>query len=262
MIQAPPDFVWPAFAFALGLIFGSFSNVCIHRLPLGQSVVHPRSRCPRCQSAIAAWDNIPLLSYLFLRGRCRVCGSGISIRYPLVEAANAFLYLGVALLHPPGPYALVTMAFLNALLVLALIDLDHQLLPDVITKPGIAAGLLASLGGGPPGWRESALSAAAGYLLLMAVARLWQRLRHIEALGQGDWKLVAMLGAFLGWQKLLLTILLATTSGTIVGLVLIAFKGRTFQEKLPLGTFLGFAGILVVFAGDPAVQWYARLLRV
>jgi leader peptidase (prepilin peptidase)/N-methyltransferase len=262
MIANPPDFVWPFFAAALGLIIGSFSNVCIHRIPLEQSVVHPRSRCPRCRTPITAWDNVPVLSYLFLGGRCRVCRSRISIRYPLVEALNAALYFAVACLYPPGLSALATMAFVNALLILSLIDLDHQLLPDVITKPGIAVGLAASLLEGPPTWRESALSAVAGYLMLMTVAKVWRRLRGFEALGQGDWKLVAMLGAFLGWQKLLLTVLLATTTGTIVGLSLIVVGGRSFQEKLPFGTFLGAAGILVAFVGTPLVEWYAGLLRL
>ena len=134
-----PGALWPLFALALGLLIGSFANVCIHRLPLRESVVSPRSRCPSCRAAIAAGDNVPVLSYLFLKGRCRHCGTRISPRYPAVELANGLLYLAVALLDGPTPRALVDMAFVTALLVLSLIDLDHQILPDVITIPGIAA---------------------------------------------------------------------------------------------------------------------------
>jgi leader peptidase (prepilin peptidase) / N-methyltransferase len=255
-----PDAVWPLLALALGLIIGSFANVCIHRIPLRLSVVHPRSRCPRCQTPIGAADNIPVLSYLFLGGRCRVCRARISIRYPLVEALNGALYFLIARGHPPGAPAGVMMALVTGLLVLSLIDLDHQILPDVITFPGIALGLAASLLEGPPSPRESVLAAVGGYVIFMLIARTWERMRGMEALGQGDWKLAAMLGAFFGWQKLLLTVFMASLAGTLVGLVLIAIGGRNFQHRLPLGTFLGAAGILVLFLGDPVVGWYGNIL--
>ena len=257
-----PGALWPLFALALGLLIGSFANVCIHRLPLGESIVSPRSRCPSCRAPIAAADNVPLFSYLFLKGRCRHCRARISPRYPAVELTNGLLYLAVALRDGPTPRALVDMAFVTALLVLSLIDLDHQILPNVITIPGIAAGVAASLAfGGWPGALRSALAALGGYLAFWAVAAAYRRTRGVEGLGQGDWKLAAMLGAFLGWERMLLTVLLASLLGTIVGVALIVARGRSSQHPLPLGTFLGLAGVVVLFIGQPLVDWYGQLLR-
>jgi leader peptidase (prepilin peptidase)/N-methyltransferase len=250
----------PAFevtALLLGLVVGSFANVCIHRLPLGQSVVAPPSRCPGCGSLIRPWDNLPLLSWLILRGRCRSCARPISPRYPAVEGANGLLWWGLAALEGPRPQTLVSMLLVSALLVLSLIDMDHMLLPDVITLPGIGLGLVASvLPGSPVRPLEATAAAAGGYLACAAVWWIWRRLRGIDALGQGDWKLAAMLGACLGWQKLLLTVFLACLVGAVVGVVVLRLRGT---DRLPLGTFLGGAGILVVFAGDPLVAWYRGL---
>jgi leader peptidase (prepilin peptidase)/N-methyltransferase len=253
--------LWPVAALALGLIVGSFANVCIHRLPLHQSVVTPRSRCPHCGAAISAWDNVPVLSYALLRGRCRFCRAPISPRYPLVEAVNGLLYLGLALQLGPTPRTPVLMAFVTALLVLSLIDLDHHLLPNVITLPGIAVGLAASLLPGPPGPLSAVVGAAGGYLAFWAVAETYRRTRGVEGLGQGDWKMTAMLGAFLGWDQMLLTVFLASVAGTVVGLALIAFRGGNGKYALPLGTFLGLAGIVVTFVGGPVTAWYRSLLH-
>ena len=257
----PLPALWPWLALAVGLVVGSFSNVCIHRLPERQSVVRPRSRCPRCGAPIGAADNVPILSYLFLRGRCRACRATISPRYPLVEAANGAMYFALARLMGPTPAAVVAMAFVTALLILTLIDYDHQLLPDAITLPGIAVGLAASFLPGPPTPLSSAVAAAGGYLAFWAVAKAYERTRGMEGLGQGDWKMTAMLGAFLGWEKLLLTVFVATLAGTVVGLALMAFGGRSGRHALPLGTFLGIAAIAVVFSGQPVLDWYRGLLR-
>lgn len=253
--------LWPWVALVVGLVVGSFANVCVHRVPQRRSVVTPRSRCPRCEAPIRAADNVPVLSYLFLRGRCRACGAPISPRYPLVEAANGVMYLVLARLMGPTPRVAVAMVLVTALLVLSLIDYDHHLLPNSITLPGIAVGLAASFLPGPPTPLAAAAAAAGGYLALFAVARVYERTRGIEGLGQGDWKMTAMLGAFLGWEKLLLTVFVATLGGTLVGLGLMAFAGRTSRYELPLGTFLGFAGIAVVFAGQPVLDWYRGLLH-
>ncbi|HEY7510772.1 MAG TPA: prepilin peptidase [Vicinamibacteria bacterium] len=247
-------------ALLLGLIVGSFANVCIHRLPRRQSVGTPPSSCPRCGARIRPWDNVPVLSYLALRGRCRGCRAPISLRYPLVEAANGAAYLGLAVLMGPTLRTVAMMALVTALLVLSLIDLEWQILPNVITIPGVAVGLLASVLPGPPTLPGALAAAAGGYLALMALALLWQRLRKVEALGQGDWKMTAMLGAFFGWQGMVLTVFLASLLGTLVGVGLILFGGRTGQHKLPLGTFLGLAGIAVVFVGEPLLAWYKGLL--
>jgi leader peptidase (prepilin peptidase)/N-methyltransferase len=251
---------WEWGALVLGLIVGSFANVCIHRLPRHESVGYPPSRCPRCAARIRPWDNVPVLSYLVLRGRCRGCRAPISARYPIVEAANGAAYYGLACLMGPAPRTLVMMALVTALLVLSLIDLEWQILPNAITLPGIAVGLAASFLPGPPSPLGALASAAGGYLALMLVALTWKWLRKVEALGQGDWKMAAMLGAFLGWQAMLLTVFLASLLGTVVGLGLMAFAGRSGQHRLPLGTFLGFAGIGVVFAGEPVLRWYQGLL--
>jgi len=282
---------------ALGLIAGSFANVCIHRLPREQSVVHPRSRCPRCQRPIAALENVPVLSFLLLRGRCRGCGQPISWRYPLVEAWSGALWLGVALVRAPGPRAVVDAVFLTSLVVLALIDAEHQILPDVITKPGAAAGFLASLlPGAAVGPLESALAAAGGYLALAGVALVYRLTRGEEGLGRGDWKMAAMLGAFLGWQPLVLVVFIASLGGTVVGIGLLAWHrlqaaanpalepagpaaaadaaegdaGEPAPEadwhsraglkaRLPLGTLLALAALPVYFGGSEVIRWYRGL---
>ena len=277
LLLRPPAFEIAALLF--GLVVGSFANVCIHRLPrdfepapgrLGPlrdlwrqacSVVHPGSHCPRCGSTIRPWDNVPVLSWLALRGRCRACGLPISARYPAVEAANGLLWLALALARGPRLQTLVAMVFVTLLLVLVLIDLEHQLLPDVLTLPGTALGLAAAF---LPGARVTPLHAAAaalaGYASFALLAWVWKRLRGIEALGQGDWKMAALLGAFLGWPGLLLTVLLASAAGSLVGVALVAGGGRGWQSRLPFGSFLGVAGIVAVFAGERLFGWYRALL--
>ncbi len=177
-----------------------------------------------------------------------------------MEAVNGLLWLALALAHGPAARTFVEMAFVTALLVLSLIDFDHQILPDVITLPGIVLGLAASfLPGSPVAPLTALMAAAGGWLAFAAVAKTYEKARGVEGLGQGDWKLAAMLGAFLGWQKMLLTVLLASVAGTVVGLLAIALRGRDMRYALPLGTFLGCAGILVVFLGDAIVGWYRGL---
>ncbi len=217
--------LWAPLMAGLGLIVGSFANVCVHRLPRGESVVRPRSRCPKCGRPIAALENVPVLSFLLLGGRCRGCGLPISWRYPAVEALNGALWLGVALVRPPGPRAVADAAFLTALVVLALIDAEHQILPDAITKPGVLAGLLASfLPDALVTPLQAALAALAGYLALAAVALTYRLVRGEEGLGRGDWKMAAMLGAFLGWKPLLLTVFVASLGGTLLGLGLMVWS--------------------------------------
>jgi leader peptidase (prepilin peptidase)/N-methyltransferase len=261
--------MWQWTAAALGLIVGSFANVCIHRIPLGQSVGSPPSRCPGCGAAIRPWDNVPVLSFLLLGGRCRRCRTRISLRYPLVELANGLAWWAIAVAYGPTAAAGVAMALASALLVLSLIDLDHQILPNVITLPGIAAGIAASIAlhatGSAPGhsllagaraW-EAPLAAAAGYAVFAAVAAAGRRYYGQEALGQGDWKLAAMLGAFLGFRGLFLTVFLASFAGASVGLLLIAARKATRTTAVPFGTFLGLAGIAVAVAGGRLWSWYA-----
>jgi leader peptidase (prepilin peptidase)/N-methyltransferase len=271
--------VFETAALLFGLVVGSFANVCIHRLPrdyepapgrLGRlrdlwrqagSVVHPGSHCPRCGRAIRAWDNVPIVSWLVLRGRCRACGLPISARYPAVEAANGLLWLALALALGPRLQTLVSMVLATLLLVLVLIDLEHQLLPDVVTLPGTALGIAAAF---LPGARVTPLHAAAaavgGYLSFALLAWTWRRLRGIEALGQGDWKMAALLGAFLGWPGFLVTVLIASAVGSLVGVVLVLRGAGHWQSRLPFGTFLGAAGIVALFAADRLFGWYRGLL--
>lgn len=254
--------VFETTALLLGLIVGSFANVCIYRLPRRQSVVTPPSRCPSCGALIRAFDNVPVLSWLLLRGRCRACRGPISPRYPAVEAANGLLWLALAAARGPRAQTFVGMALVTALLVLSVIDLEHQILPDAVTLPGVAAGLAASfLPGSPVRPLSALLAAAGGWLAFAAVAKAYRLVRGVEGLGQGDWKMAAMLGAFLGWQPMLLTVLIAAVAGTLVGLGAVALRGRDMRHALPLGTFLGAAGIAVVFFGDPILSWYRGLFR-
>jgi leader peptidase (prepilin peptidase)/N-methyltransferase len=253
----------PAFettALLLGLVVGSFANVCIHRLPRRESVVSPPSRCPACGSRIAARDNLPVLGFLLLRGRCRSCRAPISWRYPAVEAANGLLWRALALTRGPSLQTAVAMLLATALLVLSLIDLEHQILPDAITLPGTAAGLAASLlPGSAVRFPEAALAAAGGWIGCALVALAWKRLRHVDALGEGDWKMTAMLGAFLGWEGLLLNVLLASASGAAVGIAAVLLRKGGLQSRLPLGTFLGAAGILMVLFGDDLLTGYREV---
>jgi|CXWL01.1.fsa_nt_gi leader peptidase (prepilin peptidase)/N-methyltransferase len=215
-----PALVAAGIALLFGLVVGSFANVVIYRLPLEQSIVFPPSRCPRCRAAIKPWQNIPVFSWLFLRGRCASCREPISPRYPIVEAVHGLGFALVVAEFGPFPFTLLLLAFFSAMVILALIDWDHQILPDVITLPGIVIGVAGTfLPGALIDWRESALAALSGYVAFFLVAESYARLRGIEGLGQGDWKLAAMMGTFLGGQRLMLTVFLASLSGMIFGLI-------------------------------------------
>ena len=241
---------------ALPILIGSFANVCVHRLPRGESVVAPRSRCPRCGAAVLGRDNLPVLSYALLHGCCRCCRAAISLRYPLVEALNGALYVAAALAFGPTSRALVVMGLLTALLVLGLIDFDHHLLPDAITRPGIAAGLVASLLPGAPGLLAAGTAAALGYTGCWAVASVARRVYGQEALGQGDWKMVAMLGAFLGGERMLLAVFLATLAGSVIGLVLVLLSRLGRRDPIPLGSFLALGGMVAALGGETLLDAY------
>ncbi|MBK5257050.1 MAG: prepilin peptidase, partial [Vicinamibacteria bacterium] len=200
-----PNMVAALLVLPFGLIVGSFANVVIHRLPLGESIIFPASRCPRCRAAIRPWHNIPVISWVALRGRCAACREPISFRYPMVEALHGAGFSLVVWRFGLAPFTPFALILFFSLVVLAFIDWDHQILPDVITLPGVLVGILASLvPGALIGWREAGLAAGFGYLGFFLVAEGYARLRGIEGLGQGDWKLAAMMGAFLGGQRLLL----------------------------------------------------------
>jgi leader peptidase (prepilin peptidase)/N-methyltransferase len=252
------------YAALLGLIVGSYLNVVIYRVPLGISTVLPRSRCPQCGAAIRAVDNVPVLSFLLLRGRCRQCGAHISWRYPAVEAATAALFLACFLRFGISLEAPVAALFTALLLALAMIDYDHMILPDVLTYPGIALGILlqplvpwARLWDGPWGaMAGAALGALLGSGLLLAVWIAWYLWRHEEGMGLGDVKMLAFIGAFLGWKGVLVSLFAAALLGSVVGLTLMAFRGLDLKAKLPFGVFLALGGLIALFAGEPLVRAY------
>jgi len=272
---------WMVFLYALlGLALGSFLNVCIHRLPRGESIVLPRSRCPQCGSAIAAYDNIPLLSFLLLRGRCRSCGIRISLQYPLVE-----LFTGLACYACAREWSFTPPTFVNSLLLaiiiaLIFIDYHHQILPNRLTLPGTALGiglcrfqaaefygdalsfrLAAALAPGDPAamlpWMGSIAGALIGGGILLLVAFLYQIARRRQGLGMGDVKMMAMVGAFLGWRLAMLIIFIGSALGSIIGILLIMFRGQNLQTKLAFGTFLGAAAAIALFYGLDFIHWYA-----
>ena len=239
------------FAGAYGLVLGSFINVLIYRLPRGMSVARPRSHCPACGRPVRWYDNVPLLSYLVLRGRCRSCGAPISPRYPLVEAASGGLVVLAVVRFGPSATGVAAAVFLLLLLPLALIDLEHHILPDVLTLPGIAVGIAGGvLGALVPLWDSvggAVLGAALPYLVIVA----YRVLRGVEGMGLGDVKLLAMIGAFLGWRGALLTLCLGAAAGASVGLALIVVRRGRLDTELPFGTFLAAAAVVVLFAGGP-----------
>jgi leader peptidase (prepilin peptidase) / N-methyltransferase len=240
----------------LGLVIGSFLNVCIHRLPLGQSIVSPRSRCPKCGHSLSWFENIPVISWVLLGGKCRSCGTGISAQYPIVELTTGVAFAVIAWLTQPGPELVARLIFVSMLIVLFGIDLEHQLLPNVITLPGIAIGLIFSLVA-PPGWQSALIGAALGAGVLSAIAAVYYMVRREEGLGMGDVKMLAMIGAFLGWQAVLVTLVLSSFAGALVGIGLMAFQRGSLKLALPFGTFLALGAVAAMLVGEPLVAWYA-----
>lgn len=238
----------------LGLFVGSFLNVCIYRLPLGRTVLWGRSHCPHCDRRIRAWENVPVVSWLLLRGRCAGCGAGISAQYPLVEIVTGLIFAGAAWLHGPSLLLVARLIFACAMVVLFMIDLQHRILPNVITLPGIVVGLAFSLVL-PPGIRDALIGAAASSLLLFGMGELVSRVLGKEALGFGDVKMIAMMGAFLGWQLTLVALFLASFAGSVIGLGLVAVT-RNRDYEIPLGSFLALGALAAAAAGQPMLDWY------
>ena len=239
----------------LGLIVGSFLNVCIHRLPRGESLVSPGSRCPQCLRAVAWFDNVPVLSWLMLSGKCRQCGAPISIQYPIVEIVTAVVAVLIVMLTPPGPLLASRLILGGILIVLFLIDLEHQILPNVITLPGIVVGFLFSFIAEPfP--TSSLIGIVLGGGVLYAIAAGYYAIRKEEGMGMGDVKMLAMIGAFLGWPAVVLTLILSSFSGAIIGLAMIAFTRADGRYALPFGTFLALAALIAMLGGEPILNWY------
>ena len=238
----------------VGAMVGSFLNVCIARIPAGESVVRPRSRCPRCRTLIRWFDNIPVLSYLLLGAKCRACKAPISLRYPIIEVvtAVAFVLQGVS---TDDPLLLASRLVFTALLIVLFgTDLDTQRLPNVLTLPGIAVGVAFSLLA-PPGLLDSLIGAALGAGILLAVRWLWLWWKGVEGMGLGDVKMLAMIGAFLGWHQIWVVLFLASLTGAILGVGLTVLRGRSMQSRLPFGTFLAIAAYVASVWGEALMRW-------
>ena len=243
----------------VGLMIGSFLNVCIGRIPAGESVVSPGSRCPSCRTPIAWYDNIPVLSYALLGGRCRKCRRPISMRYPAVELVTAAAFVLQASVFGDEPWLLASRLVLTAILIVLFgTDFDTQRLPDVLTLPGIAIGLAGSLFL-PPGIWDSLVGTALGAGILLAIRWVWLRLKGVDAMGLGDVKMLAMIGAFLGWKQVWVVLVLASFAGAIIGIGLTMARGRSMQSRLPFGTFLALAAYVASLWGDRLVAWYLEL---
>jgi leader peptidase (prepilin peptidase) / N-methyltransferase len=275
--------VIPLGAFLLGLVIGSFLNVCILRIPADKSIVMPASSCPNCGKAIAPYDNIPVLSWLFLGGKCRNCKTKISAMYPAVELLTGLLFLACYFAFGPTVDTLKWTVFAAMLVVLTITDLRERILPDEVNFFGLGAGLLFSfftkpLDGtalwiasrsfdfSPPqialSFADAVLGAIAGSGLLWLVAEGYFRIRGREGMGLGDVKMMAAVGAFLGLKRTLLTVLMGSLLGSVIGILLISISKKGRDYELPFGTFLGAGALLVVFFGTPALHWYESLLGV
>ena len=244
------------FIFILGSWIGSFLNVCIYRLPNSKSIVYPPSACPGCNTPIRFYDNIPILSFLLLRGKCRNCKAVISMRYPLVElmvglfAVCAYLKFGLTL------QALIIYLFIAALIVITFIDIDHRIIPDAISLPGIPIGFAASFFSPAITYLESLVGILVGGGSLLLVAWLYSLITHKEGMGGGDIKLLAMIGAFVGWQGVLLTIFLSSAIGTLCGLLVMIRSGKNMKLAIPFGPFLAMGAMIHIFFGTELIFWY------
>lgn len=255
-------YLLPVFTFLFGVAAGSFSNVCVYRIPRKISVITPSSRCPVCNKNISPIDNIPIISFLILHGRCRHCQSSISWRYPLIEIFTGAIYLLIYLKFHLSYLSIIYALLCSSLMIIAFIDIEHKIIPDVITIPGIIAGLISSM----VFPYITLLNSAEGLLLgggLFYIIAILSR----GGMGGGDIKLIAMVGSFLGWKNILLTIFLGSLFGSIVGIILIILKKKGRKDTVPFGPFLSLGAIISIFFGNKIIslwltitftQWYAR----
>jgi leader peptidase (prepilin peptidase)/N-methyltransferase len=252
----PPDLYGEAaYVTLLGLFLGSFMNVCIYRLPRGLSPVRPRSGCPKCGHMLSWFENVPILSYLVLRGRCRKCKTRISPMYPSVEFITGAAFFAGYAWYGPSALLIMRLIFVWALICLFIIDFENQILPNVITLPGIVVGLLGNLIDGP-GWVNSLVGIAVGGGILWLIAEIYYRVRHEEGLGMGDVKMLAMIGAFLGWKLVILTLVLSSFLGSIVGVFVLVARKESLKYAMPFGTFLAIGALVSSVVGDAILNWY------
>ena len=255
------NYLTETFVFIFGLCIGSFLNVCIFRLPESKSIVQPRSMCPHCGTPIRFYDNIPILSYILLKGKCRHCSTPIALRYPVVELISGAFALGVYLKYGIRLEALIYYALIATLIVITFIDIDHQIIPDVVTLPGIPVFFAASFGLRQITFVDSILGILVGGGTLFLVAWLYHLLTKKEGMGGGDIKLLAMIGAVIGWKGVLFTIFVASAVGTLAGMLIILKTRKTMKLAVPFGPFLAIGGITYILFGPQLISWYFNLLR-
>ena len=250
----------PLLLLVLGLIVGSFLNVCIYRLPRDQSVVWPASRCTSCGRALSWYENIPVVSWVALRGRCRTCRATIAARYPIVECVTAALFVVGYYAIGPTPLLGVRLLFACAMVVLFAIDLEHLILPNEITLPGTVVGFAFSFVLAP-GWQSSLIGLLVGGLFPFLVAEAYARLRGREGMGMGDFKMLAMVGAFLGWPMVWLVLILSCLLGIVIGGGALVVSRRGLATRIPFGTFIAVAAMIGAYGEAPVLQTYERLIR-
>jgi leader peptidase (prepilin peptidase) / N-methyltransferase len=278
-----PELLMCAYA-VFGLIIGSFLNVCIYRIPLGKSIVFPGSGCPHCRQSIRFYDNIPVLSYLLLRGKCRFCKEPISIQYPIVELLTALAFYACARIWEFGSPTFVNSLFLSVIIILIFTDYHHQILPDILTIPGIVAGILLSTfqkhefyydqlsmrlasllfpahAQTALPWIGSVIGAIIAGGVLFVVSIVYELVRKKQGLGFGDVKMMAMVGAFLGWPLAWLTIFAGSFLGSLVGILGMIFRNMNLQTKLAFGVFLGLGTAFSLFKGPSFLHWYLNFYR-
>ena len=242
--------------FILGLCVGSFLNVCIYRIPQSKSIVSPGSLCPCCRNPIKFYDNIPVISFVILGAKCRNCNAPISFRYPVVELLTGLFALSVFLKFGISLEAVVYFIFIATLLVIAFIDIDHRIIPDSISLPGIPLFFIASLAIPGISIKDSVIGILAGGGILFLVAELYLRFTNKEGMGGGDVKLLAMIGALIGWQGVLFTIFISSLIGSVVGIIVMMIQGKNLKLAIPFGPFLSIGAVIYVFFGTKIIHWY------
>ena len=247
------------FSFLLGLSLGSFMNVCIYRVPLKKSIIHPPSACLHCGERIKFYDNIPLLSYLLLLGKCRYCRHSISWRYPVVEFLTGLLSLALFIRYGLSYQYILFLLFAATLVTISFIDLDHKIIPDILSLPGIVAGWGASFFPWSVFWLDSLIGTMAGGGSLFLVAFIYERITGREGMGGGDIKLLAMIGAWMGWRPLPLIVLVSSLTGAVIGAVFILFAGKGYRFKIPFGPFLSLGALFYLIFGRDLTGWYFSL---
>ena len=242
--------------FILGLIVGSFSNVCIYRIPINESIIYPASHCPKCRSSIKPIDNIPLLSYILLKGRCRNCGSRIPIQYPVVEFLTGIIYILIFLIYGLTLQSLIYIILASAVIIIAFIDLNKQIIPDVISLPGIVIGLILSFFIPYISFINSVLGVLVGGGIILIIGLVGSVIFKKEAIGGGDVKLAAMIGAFLGWRYIIISLFLGFFLGALAGILLVLSKVKSREDVIPFGPFIVLGSLVTILWGEKIISWY------